>query len=189
MPDYAWFLSSDPGRFWAMVDQSGGSDACWPWTGKTYPNGYGAVERRVNGARYATLAHRAAWMLAYGAVPAGAFVCHSCDVRACCNPDHLWVGTHADNMRDMAAKGRANHRSREDGGRWACGAEHGSRTCPDRWPRGEAVGTSRLTVADVLAIREMHTRGVPRREIAVRFGIHRCHVSAITARRAWRHVR
>ncbi len=93
-------------RFWAKVDRSGGPEACWPWTGALNPDGYGNVG---SVSRY-WKAHRRAWTLANGPIPAGKHVLHSCDNPPCCNPDHLWLGTHADNMADMVAKGRDGRR-------------------------------------------------------------------------------
>jgi hypothetical protein len=77
-------------------------DDCWLWTGSLDLKGYGTVRRRGKTAR----AHRVAYQLWVGDIPNGLHVLHRCDLRSCCNPQHLWLGTHADNMRDMATKGR-----------------------------------------------------------------------------------
>lgn len=89
----------DADAFWARIDKG---DGCWEWTGPTIKQGYGKTkcgpERQ---------AHRVAYMLAVGPIPDGLFVCHHCDNRRCCRPDHLFVGDAFANGRDMAAKGRA----------------------------------------------------------------------------------
>jgi hypothetical protein len=84
-------------RFWEKVDKSGD---CWNWTGAT-TQGYGAFwldGKTVN-------AHRVAWELTHSH-PGDSYVLHRCDNRRCCNPDHLFLGTHQDNVADMVAKGR-----------------------------------------------------------------------------------
>jgi hypothetical protein len=86
--------------FEARLDRSG---PCWLWTGTTNGVGYGQI--RIDGKRWTT--HRLAWTLAYGPIPEGMCVLHRCDTRACCNPEHLFLGTVADNNRDMGKKGRA----------------------------------------------------------------------------------
>ena len=92
--------------FWSLVIKSGGPDACWPWIGRRDKKGYG---RYHFGDRYSCLAHRLAFAIANGMVPAGAQVNHSCDNPPCCNPAHLHLGTHITNMQEMAARGRAGH--------------------------------------------------------------------------------
>lgn len=84
-------------RFWSHVDRSAGADACWPWTGET-SHGYGSSTHGR--------AHRHAWKLECGALLQTDEVCHKCDNKLCCNPAHLFLGTHAANMQDMLQKDR-----------------------------------------------------------------------------------
>ena len=88
-------------RFWVKVDKRG-EDECWEWKASRHPKGYGMF--RFN--RMSAYAHRIAWMLVYGQIPEGLYVCHRCDNPPCCNPDHLFLGTQKDNMLDSALKGR-----------------------------------------------------------------------------------
>jgi hypothetical protein len=90
-----------PEHFWGQVDRSGAG--CWEWQGSRYPSGYG----HFLGREYA---HRRAFELANGPVPAGRLVCHHCDNKPCCRPDHLYAGTPADNRRDFALRGRPYRR-------------------------------------------------------------------------------
>lgn len=85
---------------------------CWLWTGATFKTGYGFIVKREDQSK--TLAHRWAWELLRGPIPAGMFLCHKCDVRNCVNPDHLFVGTQQDNVNDMWKKGRAKSPDRKE---------------------------------------------------------------------------
>lgn len=84
-------------RFWARVQRG---DGCWLWTGARNEFGYGRVSIRSRVYK----AHRVAWYLARGPVPDGIDVLHSCDNPPCCNPAHLHLGTHRQNMREMVAR-------------------------------------------------------------------------------------
>lgn len=87
-------------RFWRWVDKSGD---CWLWMGAREGFGYGVFSI---GTGRTVGAHRYSWQSTRGEIPSGMFVCHHCDVPACVRPDHLFLGTHTDNMVDMVKKGR-----------------------------------------------------------------------------------
>jgi hypothetical protein len=91
-------------RFWSFVARDG--DCCWDWRGaKLRHDGRGRFMLRGK----ARLAPRVSWAIANNAEPQG-YVCHSCDNPSCVNPEHLFVGTQFDNMRDMSRKGRSRNR-------------------------------------------------------------------------------
>ncbi len=139
-------------RFWPRVRKTAG---CWEWTGRRYPRGYGAFTIGGRGVQ----AHRVAWELARGLIPAGMLVCHACDNPPCVRPDHLFLGTQSDNMCDMAAKGR------------------------HPYPRGEDHHQARLSNADRAEIRRLYAAGgVTQAAIADRFGVCPSHVSRIVRR-------
>lgn len=150
---------------------------CWLWSGSTSEGGYGQIN--LYGRMY--IAPRLSHLVFKGA-PGHLFVCHSCDLPACVNPDHLWLGTHAENMADMVAKGRHTvprgdeHFARRAPDRMARGDRNGSRLYPERRPRGEANKLSKLTSEQVKAI--FLARGTVA-EIGERYGIAPGHVSRI----------
>ena len=92
-------------RFWSKVDKT---DDCWIWTAGRTPQNYGLF---YYGPHFYELAHRAAYRLMYGAIPAGHYICHRCDNPPCVNPAHLFLGTAHDNNMDMALKGRHGRQS------------------------------------------------------------------------------
>ena len=137
-----------------------GMSACWNWIGTKVRDGYGRIS--VNGKP--KMAHRVSFELVNGMIPEGFFVCHKCDNPSCVNPEHMFIGSRLDNMRDKVAKGRAYTGESQS---------------------GENCGRSKLTEADVRAIR-LDNR--PRKIIAQQYSIHYQHVSNIKAKRSWAHI-
>jgi hypothetical protein len=109
---------------WEQLDRK--PNGCWEWVGRTDDDGYGSLNRVVEGVRYQR-AHRLAYRYGHGPIPTGMIVMHRCDNPPCCNPEHLKLGTTADNNADMVAKGR---------NRYLSGAEHWSARNPERVSRG-----------------------------------------------------
>lgn len=150
---------SSPSSFWARV-VANGPGVCWEWSGHRVTQGYGRL--RINGHRW--MAHRYAWTVMNGDIPAGQEVCHRCDNPPCCNPAHLFLGTHAENMADMAGKGRA------------------------RPPVGTDHSNSKITPAIVRDIRDLRQQGWTLARIGRQFNIHLSNVSLIANGKAWGHV-
>ena len=133
---------------------------CWIWTENTNYLGYGLM--KVNGKNVA--AHRLSYKLHIGDIPEGMHVLHKCDVRPCVNPSHLFLGTHADNMRDMAEKGRTRDHSGENNYR------------------------AKLTWDDVNKIRRLHkTQKINQSAIAREYGVNKTTISCICNNKTWRH--
>jgi hypothetical protein len=162
-------------------------DGCWLWTGGTYPDGYGraVVDRR--GVR----AHRLAWEVFVGPIPAGRFICHTCDTPPCVNPAHLFLGDHAANMADRDAKGRTLRGDQTTARRYperlARGSRNGAYTHPERVRRGEQITSAKLTGDQAAAIRRRYAAGgVTQYALAQEFGVDQSVVSDIVRGRIWK---
>ena len=147
-------------RFWDKVDKRCGQDSCWEWKAGQDSNSYGLYWLYGKHEK----AHRVAWMKTNGEIPSGMLVCHHCDNRVCCNPSHLFLGTHSDNAKDMVNKGR--------------GADF----------RGEKHPQSKLDEMDIKFIRYWLKKGYSQRKIASVFGVDQTHISGIKTGKTWGHV-
>ena len=147
-------------RFWLKVDKT---DTCWNWTASLIHSGYGRFT--INGITWS--AHRVSWIIHNGNIPKDnnycgtMFVLHKCDNPKCVNPDHLFIGTCADNHKDMVKKGRA--------------------------PIGETVGTSRFTDTQIRVIRTYYP-AITQMKLAEIFGTQQSAISKIILRKTWKHV-
>jgi hypothetical protein len=184
---------SQEASFWAKVNKDGPTmphmeSPCWVWTSDTIKNGYG----RMRVGRKNFLAHRIAWTLANGPIPHdgshhGICVCHRCDRRNCTNPAHFFLGTNADNIRDMFAKKR-NGSSIKPESR-PRGDNHHFRTKPECVRRGELHGRAKFSANLVLDIRGAYSAGnISQKQLAAQFGMSRSLISLIVHRKIWRHI-
>jgi HNH endonuclease len=150
-------------RYWAKVDVRG-PDECWPWTGVNV-RGYGRIylSEGPGGVKVRGCAHRVGWEIANGrSLAPGLVVRHRCDNPPCQNPAHLELGTHADNMRDMAIRNRA--------------------------AKGERNGWSKLTEDDTRQILALLRDGQRQTDIARIFGVNSRTVNAIARGVNWKYL-
>lgn len=137
-----------PEDIWKNVSNYGDPSKCWEWQGNV-ARGYGQITIYFRKWRV----HRLAYLLTKGD-PGDLFVCHSCDNKLCCNPDHLWLGTNDDNMKDMVVKGRSARNV------------------------GEKNGSAKLTYDqrnEILSLRDK----ISQHKIADMFGVSNQHISRI----------
>lgn len=144
-------------RFWSRVDRRH-PDECWEWQAGKFSTGYGQFWAD-GGTVYC---HRIAFALSNGEIPEGMHILHKCDNRACCNPSHLVVGTHADNMADMVAKGRN--------------------------VRGERSPLTSMRESDIIDIRRRYANGETQVALAREYGVRQGSISRIVRRTVWGHV-
>jgi len=155
-------------RFWGKVDV-GNKDECWEWLFSKNSKGYGEFWYPQRGKH--THAHQASWAIHYGEIPKGMCVCHHCDNPSCVNPDHLFLGTIADNNKDRDQKGRSKYR-------FLYGKDHPQHGTNSKF--------NKLAEEDVREIRKLCASGNHTlREIGNMFGV--CHgvISNIKQKRKW----
>lgn len=131
---------------------------CWLWTAYCNRNGYGKI--RCEGKSW--YAHRIAFLLFKGPIPLGFEICHACDVPACVNPEHLFLGTHEDNMKDCITK--------------------------NRFARGDKHPRAKLTAEQVLAIRTSLRFGERNKSLAEQYGVHKSTIAHIKRQDWWKNV-
>lgn len=157
----------DKVKFWNMF-KGLSINECWEFKGARTSAGYGQVWKYPK----VIYSHRVAWELIYGEIPKGMSICHHCDNPPCCNPKHLFLGTHADNMHDAKTKGRNKYTTLY----------------------GENHPLSKLTEEDVITIRKIYQKGVPGKAspfstkgIAKRYGVAYSLISRIILGKSWPH--
>lgn len=173
-------------RFWASVQKT---DGCWLWTGPRDKDGYGIFH--VDGKNIK--AHRYSYELHRGPIPEGLWGLHKCDNPPCVRPDHLYAGTHIDNVNDAVERGRV-----------PTGDRNGSRIHPEKRPRGDqhwarqvsqmptrgaANGRAKISESDVRKIRSLYATGkYSQSRLGEMFGLTQSGVGSIVNRRAWNHI-
>lgn len=166
------FTPEQVAKFWSKVKKSPDPNGCWVWADAPSGTGYGLLRL---GRKRRIAAHRASWMITKGDIPGGLHVCHHCDNRMCVRPDHLFLGTAADNLRDAARKGRM-----------PSGQRHPWRRSPHLVPRGERHSQAKLTWQIIREIRSRVAAGEAQSSLAREFLVDQSTVSHIVRGKSWR---
>jgi HNH endonuclease/Helix-turn-helix len=135
-------------------------NGCWVWTRGKYGRGYGAIQFR----KKSVSAHRLAYAVFNGDFDDSWQVLHKCDNHPCVNPEHLWLGTAADNSTDMVQKGRSPH------------------------PEGEKHGMVKLSEGNIRHIFNLHAEGFTQKQIGKMVGVHQQQISRILNGKRWGHL-
>lgn len=157
-------------REWLLSLVKENDAGCWIWQRSTCRNGYGHFTNTIDGKKWNIGAHRKSYELFIGPIPAGLMVLHKCDVRSCVNPDHLFVGTAADNMRDAAAKGRLKPPPK-----------HGKGGGGPKGERHRNAKLSAIQAAEILSLKGTATR----LQLAKIYGVSESTVAKIHRRVRW----
>ena len=146
-------------KLWPKVNKT---EDCWLWTGGVTGDGYGQVHHEGR----ARTVHRLSYEVFKGTIPKGLLVCHSCDIRNCVNPEHLFLGTLSDNARDKVKKGR------------------------NYVARGEKSNFSKLKGKQVREIRKKGATGeFTHKQLAEEYSVTRPLIGYIMNRKIWTHLK
>jgi len=135
-------------------------NGCWIWQKPIQPTGYGKTTYKLKSVD----CHRVSWIVFKGKIQKGKIICHFCDIRSCCNPSHLWVGTHKENTRDMMNKKKVFDF------------------------KGEKNNQAILKEKDIIEIRKLLSLGIKQCVIANMFNIDPSNISNIKNGKLWKHV-